>query len=242
MAKIYLSSTYSDLKEHRRAVYGALRRLGHDVIAMEDYVAADMRPLAKCLADVKSCHVYVGIFAWKYGFVPSPEENPEQNSITELEYREAERLGKTCLIFLLDEDALWPPKETDAHTGEGDGGARIRRLREELQTLLVDFFTSPEQLAGAVATAVMRRGPDRPPELARVLSRLRGLRGLEGKQYDDEKLILGPELDDLGDAIAAAGDDPEWRAAYDAVRDDILLQKAPGRLDEDIARLEALGS
>ena len=38
MAKIYLSSTYSDLKEHREAVYRALRKMRHDVIAMEDYV------------------------------------------------------------------------------------------------------------------------------------------------------------------------------------------------------------
>jgi len=35
MAKIYISSTYQDLIAFREAVYRALRRMRHDVIAME---------------------------------------------------------------------------------------------------------------------------------------------------------------------------------------------------------------
>jgi hypothetical protein len=241
--KIYVSSTFSDLKDHRRAVDDALRALRHDVVTMEHYHAADLRPLEQCLGDVRACHVYVGIFAWKYGYVPPPEENPERKSITELEYREAERLGKRCLIFVLEENAWWPASEMDAHTGAGEKGERIRRLREELlENRLVGFFTTPDQLASAVTTAVSHMGPERPPELERVLSCLRGLQGLTGKMYDDEKYLLGRELDRLSDAIASAGNDPEWRAACEAARNDILLQKAPDQLDEDISRLDALGS
>src|SRR5688572_13889985 len=98
MARIYISSTYSDLKELREAVYRVLRKMGHDAIAMEDYVATDQRPLDKCLADVARCDVYIGIFAWRYGYIPPNQEQ----SITELEFREAVRKGKHCLLFLLD--------------------------------------------------------------------------------------------------------------------------------------------
>ena len=42
MAKIYLSATYADLKDYRAAVYAILRKLGHDVKSMEDYVATDV--------------------------------------------------------------------------------------------------------------------------------------------------------------------------------------------------------
>jgi hypothetical protein len=49
-ARIYISATYGDFKEHREQVYRALRELGHDVVAMEDYVATDQRPLGKCLS------------------------------------------------------------------------------------------------------------------------------------------------------------------------------------------------
>ena len=43
MAKIYLSSTYKDLAEARAAVYRVLRKMGHDVVAMEDYVSQETK-------------------------------------------------------------------------------------------------------------------------------------------------------------------------------------------------------
>ena len=58
--KIYISSTFEDLEQHRERVYRELRSLRHDVVAMEDYVAADKRPLDQCLQDVRDADVYVG--------------------------------------------------------------------------------------------------------------------------------------------------------------------------------------
>ena len=107
-AKIYISSTYKDLKDYRDEVCKVLRKVGHDVIAMEDYVAnGKYPPLDKCLADVADSDIYVGIFAWRYGYIPD-KGNPQQKSITELEYLKAVEEGKPCLIFLLDEEELLP--------------------------------------------------------------------------------------------------------------------------------------
>jgi hypothetical protein len=152
--KIYISSTFADLEQHREKVYRALRALRHDVIAMEDYVAADKRPLEQCLEDVRGADIYVGIFAWRYGYVPKTD-NPEKKSITELEMREAERFEKPRLIFLLKDDALWRPTMSDMGTGDNEGGARIKALREELkQDRLAGMFETPEDLAIRVVTAV----------------------------------------------------------------------------------------
>jgi Domain of unknown function (DUF4062) len=95
---------------------------------MEDYVAADQRPLAKCLEDVATCDLYVGIFAHRYGHV-SNHDNPERRSITELEYRHAEALGIPLLVFLLEE---------------------LGRER------LVSFFATADELARQVSVAVTR--------------------------------------------------------------------------------------
>jgi hypothetical protein len=127
MARIYVSSTFDDLKEYRQKVSNALRRLGHEDVAMEYYVAEDQRPLDRCLGDAAACDVYVGIFAFRYGYVPR-EGNPEQRSITELEYRQASGKGTTCLIFLLSEDAPWPKNKQD----KGGAAEHIERLRQEL--------------------------------------------------------------------------------------------------------------
>src|SRR2546421_2176918 len=140
MARIYLSSTYNDLIAYREAVYHTLRQMRHDVIAMEDYVATDQRPTDKCLVDVAASDLYIGIFAWRYGYIPS-DMNPEHKSITELEYRNATQNGITCIIFILDKDAPWPSTAMDAITGEGNHGEFIATLRRELtQEKMVSFF------------------------------------------------------------------------------------------------------
>jgi hypothetical protein len=154
MAKIYLSSTYGDLKEFRKAVYHALRQMQEDVIAMEDYVASDQRPLDKCLADVDECEAYVGLFAWRYGYIPQ-EGNPRRLSITEREYRRAKARGKPRFIFLLHQDADWPPEMRDSHTGEGEAGLHIQDLRNELAKVrTVSFFKTPDEVAVLVSVAV----------------------------------------------------------------------------------------
>jgi formylglycine-generating enzyme required for sulfatase activity len=156
MTTIYLSSTYEDLKDHRQVVFDALRQSGYRVIAMEDYVARDERPVDACLKDVDQADLYVGLFAFRYGYVPPKEHgNPEGLSITELEFRRAEQAGKPTLIFLLDEKAPWPPVYLDSQTGENERGAKIKALRDHLgQEKMGSFFNAPHELASKVQSAV----------------------------------------------------------------------------------------
>ncbi len=92
MTTIYLSSSYEDLKDYRRVVFEALRRSGYNVIAMEEYVARDDRPVYACLQDVDHADIYVGLFAFRYGYIPpAAHGNPNGLSITELEFRRADR-------------------------------------------------------------------------------------------------------------------------------------------------------
>lgn len=152
MRKIYVSSTFSDLKVFRERVSNVIRRVGDLDVAMEHYAAEDIRPLERCLADVAACDVYVGIFAWRYGFVPAAD-NPEQRSITELEYNRAEELKKPRLIFLLHEDAPWPPKAMDKDR------TQIERVRARASdATVVSFFSTPESLAVEVSTALAKIG------------------------------------------------------------------------------------
>jgi len=158
VARIYLSATYGDLRQHREKAYRALRQLGHDAIAMEDYVATDQRPLDRCLEDVGGCDLYVGIFAHRYGHIPD-HDNPDRRSITELEYRHAHARGIPRLVFLLDSAAPWVPAWMDAFTGDGDQGRRIRALREELDhERLVSFFATGDELASIFRVGAERAG------------------------------------------------------------------------------------
>lgn len=156
MAKIYISSTYNDLKEYREAVYRMLRKLKHDVIAMEDYVAADIRPQKKCLTDVAKSDIYVGLLAWRYGYIPE-EDNPEKKSITELEYCQAGSSNLPRLIFLAERDAPWPDNFKDSITGDGERGQRISVFRDDVEKQhCVNYFRIPDHLAGLVIAGVQQ--------------------------------------------------------------------------------------
>src|SRR5262249_10298128 len=132
--KIYVSSTYQDLVEHRVVADRTLRRMGHDVIGMEQYVAEGNKPLARCLAAVAAADLYVGILAWRYGYVPKDQPTPGGLSITELEYQGAVQAGKPVLAFLLDPDAPWPPSRVDAMGSGPDAGSPIAKFRSVLGT------------------------------------------------------------------------------------------------------------
>src|SRR5215475_2294846 len=147
MARIFVSSTFGDLQECRAAVRLALRRLRQDDVAMEYYVADSERPVDRCLRDVRESDLYVGVFAWRYGYVPAGQDR----SITELEYRAAVDAGKDRLVFLLRDEAPWPRASMDT----GEGGVRIEALRAELAGEHVcSFFSGPEDLGSAVTAAV----------------------------------------------------------------------------------------
>jgi len=74
--KLYLSSTYMDLKSHRATLARALRAAGYEVVMMEEYVARDQRVEFACTGDVVGCDVYLGVFAWRYGYVPDDANPP----------------------------------------------------------------------------------------------------------------------------------------------------------------------
>lgn len=158
--KVYISSTYQDLIEHRAAVDRTLRRMGHDVIGMEQYVAEGSKPVERCKADVRTADVYVIIVAWRHGYVPGRNVTPpDARSITEIELAEAQLNGKPVLAMLLDPETPWPPNRVDAMGGGPGDGADVSRLRSLLgSNYLAGIFRTPDDLANQVAAAVSAQG------------------------------------------------------------------------------------
>ena len=115
--RIMISSTAKDLPEYREAVINACRCCGFDLEVMEDFPASDSNAVDASLKMVDECDIYLGIFAYRYGHVPEGCEK----SITEMEYDRGVELGKSRLIFLVDEDEAVSFKKSDY-----DRGARIR--------------------------------------------------------------------------------------------------------------------
>src|SRR5437762_463106 len=58
-----------DLPEERAAALAACRELGFGVVAMEDFPASGRGATNASLAQLDKAHVYVGVFAYRYGYV-----------------------------------------------------------------------------------------------------------------------------------------------------------------------------
>lgn len=172
--QVYVSSTFSDLEQHRAHLKLALEKAGYDVECMERYPAFDERPAVKCLADVAACDIYVVLVALRYGYVPA-DDNPEGKSITEMEYDKAVETGRPTLAFMLDiddEDFGWPPKRCDKDWQ--DDASRISRFRARVGTELGRaLFTTADSLATSVLQALNKLQIDELPASERDHAHIR---------------------------------------------------------------------
>lgn len=220
--RIYISSTYSDLKKYREAVYGVLHKMGLEVIAMEDYVALDDRPLQKCLADIEKCDVYIGIFAWRYGTIPGKRDL----SITELEYKHAKENDIPCLIFLLDDNAQWLPRYMDSHTGDGKQGVQISRLRNELKSeKVVSFFNNEIELGAEAALS-----------LYKIATKTKSFKEIKGWEYFFTIDLLKDGLKEIQKKYKELDNDLIYRPAK-IIKDEDVLDWLKAKTDDLIALL-----
>lgn len=115
--KVFVSSTFEDLKEHRNYVIHVLRDAGFYVDPMENWTADSNEPKQFSQNRVKGCDICVLLVAFRRGYIP----DGENESITQMEYGYSIALGIDVLVFLLDDDAPWPRRFDDMDRDSGIG-------------------------------------------------------------------------------------------------------------------------
>jgi len=144
--KAFVSSTFEDLKQHRRHVITELRSAGFFVDPMEDWTAATNEPSILSQERVSGCDLCILLVGFRRGHVPKGE----QRSITQLEYEAARQLGMDVLVFMLDEQAPWIRK-----FDERDRDPEVERWRAELREVKTcsSFGLEPHSIQIAPAFA-----------------------------------------------------------------------------------------
>ncbi|MFI6094581.1 DUF4062 domain-containing protein [Lentzea sp. NPDC051213] len=128
---VMVSSTFADLREHRAALMSAIQGLQLHAVAMEsDSALPAGTVLDSSLRKVREASGYVGIISHRYGQVPVCAANPDGLSLTHLEYREAIRLGRPILIFIMGDDH--PITRADVEP-DPVKQARLDAFREEVK-------------------------------------------------------------------------------------------------------------
>jgi hypothetical protein len=103
---VMVSSTFRYLEQHRAALIRAVEGQGLHAVAMEhDAALPGGNVIDSSLQKVRDAAAYIGVISHRYGNIPdSAQSNPERLSLTELEFREARRLGRPILIFIMGPD------------------------------------------------------------------------------------------------------------------------------------------
>lgn len=110
--RIFLSSTFIDLKDLREEIATRLREVfGARLLIMETSGSDEAPPEILSVRRVRESDVFVGIYARRYGTV----DRTTGKSITELELDEAERSLSAgnltgILLYWLADDAAWPTR------------------------------------------------------------------------------------------------------------------------------------
>jgi hypothetical protein len=149
-----ISSTAIDLPEHRNEVRDACLRQGMLPLMMEHLPASDAGAIAESMRMVNEADLYLGIFAFRYGYIPEGYDI----SVTEMEYNRAVRRGIPRLIFLMHEKHPL----TAADVERGDSAIKLEVLKARLKKeRVVNFFKSPHELHAQVINSLSRyRQPD----------------------------------------------------------------------------------
>ncbi|MCI0487352.1 MAG: DUF4062 domain-containing protein, partial [Blastocatellia bacterium] len=155
-----ISSTARDLPAHRKEVEDACLRQGMFPMMMEHLPASDSEAIKVSLELVDEADIYVGVFAHRYGYVPK-DNNPQQISITEMEYNRAVERKIPRLIFIIDKQhPLADFTINDIDTGESAVKLSEFKSRIEKENI-VNYFKSPADLRAHVINSLSKlRKPD----------------------------------------------------------------------------------
>ena len=156
MGKIYISSTLSDLAEHRAAVKSVIPTLSSEkdlmsfeYIGFEYRTTESMPAIDSYFAAIDEADFVIFLLGWRYGFIP----DGSKKSVLELEYEHAMQKKKIILCYIINENYPVSPRLIE----HGTGAEHLKRFKERLRKQhVISTFTSPEDLARKVAVDLTR--------------------------------------------------------------------------------------
>jgi hypothetical protein len=129
---VMVSSTFWHLEQHRAKLMNAISGQGLHPVAMEQDAALPAGTVIdSSLAKVRDAAAYVGVISFRYGQVPEDDNlNPARLSLTELEFREARRLDRPILIFIMSSEHEVKPAAVEVDPGKR---SKLDAFREEVK-------------------------------------------------------------------------------------------------------------
>ncbi|MDO6433118.1 DUF4062 domain-containing protein [Flavitalea sp. BT771] len=145
--QVFVSSTYSDLKEERQAAVEAILSSGHIPAGMELFSAGDESQLAVIKRWIDESDIYLLILGGRYGSI----EPLSGKSYTQLEYEYAVIQRKPLFAVVMNEKALEEKvKREGSHVLERENPKLLQAFRDIVLSNLVRFWDDKKDIKLAI--------------------------------------------------------------------------------------------
>ena len=141
--QVFVSSTYEDLQEERKAVMESLLQMNCFPVGMEYFNASDESQWDVIKQLIDECDYYVLIIAGRYGSI----EESTGTSYTQKEYEYAVSKGIPVITFLHKEPNSLPKSKTEQNE---ESETKLNAFKTDVQKRLCRFWTTADNLASQV--------------------------------------------------------------------------------------------
>jgi hypothetical protein len=196
--QVFVSSTYADLREERRAIIQTLIEMDCIPAGMELFPAADEEQFEFIKSVINDCDYYILIIGGRYG-----STTPDGMSYTEKEYDYAREIGLKVLSFIHEKPGTI---ELDKSELDPTLRGRLDAFREKVKTgKLIKFWTDTKELPGLVAVSLQKTIKTHPAvgwvranqvANAKVLNELNEVRK-RNQELEDYVRSMTPVVNDL---------------------------------------------
>ena len=154
--QVFISSTYTDLKEERNIILETLLKANFIPAGMEGFVATDMEQFEVIKSVIDLCDYYILILGKRYGSI----NEQTGKSYTEMEYDYAIENNIPVLVFAMDDS--YPVSEDKIDRDESKIEALMQFKKRAMTNRLATIWKNHTDLAGSVAISIVNAEKDFP--------------------------------------------------------------------------------
>lgn len=147
--QVFVSSTYTDLREERQAAVEAILTAGHIPAGMELFAAGDETQMNVIKRWIDESDVYLLILGGRYGSL----EPKSQKSYIHLEYDYAIEKGKPFFAVVIDEEFAKERVKTHplgVGAYETENAGKFKEFRAQVVSKMVRFWRDPKDIKLAI--------------------------------------------------------------------------------------------
>lgn len=149
--QVFISSTYTDLRDERQAAVEAVLTSGHIPAGMELFAAGDETQMNVIKRWIDESDIYMLILGGRYGSI----EPKTQKSYIHLEYEYAAEKGKPLFAIVINENYLEKKiKKHGSSVIEKDYPEKLRQFRELVCSKMVRFWSDPKDIKLSVMETI----------------------------------------------------------------------------------------